>query len=96
MLDKQLTLVVLLMLFGCITAAHANYRRPTKVGVLCCEAVSKAMIPHDIKLTGYKHQNDLSPCVEAIVFYSKDERFCSDPSARWIKRKQKGLREIKD
>lgn len=42
-------------------------RRPTKVGLVCCEAVSKALIPSNIKLTAYKRQNALNPCVEAIM-----------------------------
>ncbi|XP_053467999.1 chemokine (C-C motif) ligand 34b, duplicate 4 [Ictalurus furcatus] len=89
-------LVVLLALFGCITAAPGNYRRPTKVGLVCCEAVSKALIPSTIKLTAYKHQNALNPCVEAIIFFSKNEKYCSDPNARWIPKKLKGLTEIKE
>ncbi|KAB5533116.1 hypothetical protein PHYPO_G00128070 [Pangasianodon hypophthalmus] len=89
-------LVVLLALFGCITAAPGNYRRPTKVGLVCCEAVSKAVIPPSIKLTAYKRQNALKPCVEAVIFFSENEKYCSDPAARWIPKKMKGLTEIKE
>lgn len=115
-------------------------RRPTKVGLVCCEAVSKAIIPAHIKLTAYKYQNELKPCVEAVMyvllirptlshltfwgifffkqnslkvkfrntkitsiinfsfprlpflhrFFSENEKYCSDPTARWIRKKMKG------
>ncbi|KAF5893972.1 C-C motif chemokine 8-like isoform X2, partial [Clarias magur] len=64
-------------------------RRPTKVGLVCCEAVSKAFIPKRIKLTSYKRQNALKPCVEAVIFFSGNEKYCSDPAARWIQKKIK-------
>ncbi|KAI5617094.1 chemokine CCL-C24j precursor [Silurus asotus] len=84
-------IVVLLVLLGCITAASGNYRRPTRVGLICCEAVSRAMIPAHIKLTAYKRQNALKPCVEAVIFFSENEKYCSDPAARWITKKVKGI-----
>uniref|UniRef100_A0A8C2FFV8 Chemokine (C-C motif) ligand 34b, duplicate 4 n=1 Tax=Cyprinus carpio TaxID=7962 RepID=A0A8C2FFV8_CYPCA len=65
-------------------------RRPTRVGVSCCKEVSKARIPPAIKLIGYKHQNALSPCVDAIIFYTEKEKYCSDPKVRWIKDRLKG------
>uniref|UniRef100_A0A8C1U253 Chemokine (C-C motif) ligand 34b, duplicate 4 n=1 Tax=Cyprinus carpio TaxID=7962 RepID=A0A8C1U253_CYPCA len=71
-------------------------RRPTRVGVSCCKEVSKARIPPAIKLIGYKHQNALSPCVDAIIFYTEKEKYCSDPKARWIKDRLKGLELIMD
>ncbi|TSL10153.1 hypothetical protein Baya_6270 [Bagarius yarrelli] len=48
-------------------ALKPSYRRPTKVGLVCCEAVSTAFIPKHIKLTAYKRQNALKPCVEAVM-----------------------------
>ncbi|KAK1806475.1 hypothetical protein P4O66_004992 [Electrophorus voltai] len=89
---KLCTLAVLLAIFGCIGIVSAN----SKVGPVCCKAVSKAMIPSGIKLIGYKHQNALSPCVQAVLFFSETEKYCSDPTARWIPRKLKGLKVIKD
>uniref|UniRef100_A0A8C1U1N3 Chemokine (C-C motif) ligand 34b, duplicate 4 n=1 Tax=Cyprinus carpio TaxID=7962 RepID=A0A8C1U1N3_CYPCA len=77
------------------TQPKAN-RRPTRVGVSCCKEVSKARIPPAIKLIGYKHQNALSPCVDAIIFYTEKEKYCSDPKARWIKDRLKGLELIMD
>ncbi|XP_066500694.1 chemokine (C-C motif) ligand 34b, duplicate 4 [Hoplias malabaricus] len=85
------------ILFGCITGISANFRRPTKVGLVCCEAVSRAPIPQKMTLVGYKHQNALAPCVEAIIFFTdKLEKICSDPTARWIPRRISGLEEYKD
>ncbi|XP_051542533.1 chemokine (C-C motif) ligand 34b, duplicate 4 isoform X1 [Myxocyprinus asiaticus] len=90
------TFAVLITLMGCFTGAQGNYRRPTKVGVNCCKEVSRARIPLEIKLIGYKHQNALTPCVDAIIFYTEKEKYCSDPKARWISPRLKGLKEIQD
>ncbi|KAI7792640.1 chemokine CCL-C24j precursor [Triplophysa rosa] len=87
---------VMITIMGCFTGALGNYRRPTRVGVNCCTEVSKARIPNRIKLIGYKHQNALAPCVDAIIFYTENEKYCSDPNARWINPKLKGLKEIQD
>ncbi|KAF7691789.1 C-C motif chemokine 8-like [Silurus meridionalis] len=89
-------LIVLLALSGSITPASGTYRRPSKVGLVCCEAVSRAMIPAHVELTAYMRQNALKPCVEAIIFLSENEKYCSDPAARWISKKLKGLKQIKD
>uniref|UniRef100_A0A673NA10 Chemokine (C-C motif) ligand 34b, duplicate 4 n=1 Tax=Sinocyclocheilus rhinocerous TaxID=307959 RepID=A0A673NA10_9TELE len=64
--------------------------------ILCCKEVSKGRIPAAIKLIGYKHQNALSPCVDAIIFYTEKEKFCSDPKALWIQNRLKDLKEIVD
>ncbi|XP_072514512.1 chemokine (C-C motif) ligand 34b, duplicate 4 [Salminus brasiliensis] len=93
---KLCTMAALLVLFGCITSISANYRRPTRVGLLCCKQVSDVHIPRTINLTGYQHQNALAPCVEAIIFFSGEDKYCVDPKARWIQRRQKGLPEFKD
>ncbi|KAG9283469.1 C-C motif chemokine 8-like isoform X1 [Astyanax mexicanus] len=93
---KLAALAALLVLFGCLGGVSANYRRPTRVGLLCCDQVSTAPIPREIKLTGYKHQNALAPCVEAIIFFAGEDKYCSDPKARWIQRRQKGLPEFKN
>lgn len=42
-------------------------RRPGKVSLVCCTAVSKAIIPANTTITAYKRQNDLKPCVEAVM-----------------------------
>ncbi|XP_016395767.1 chemokine (C-C motif) ligand 34b, duplicate 4 isoform X1 [Sinocyclocheilus rhinocerous] len=94
--SRLITVAVLIVLMGCFTGALGNYRRPTRVGVSCCKDVSKARIPPAIKLIGYKHQNALSPCVDAIIFYTEKEKYCSDPKARWIQDRLKGLEEIMD
>uniref|UniRef100_A0A8C1HVZ8 Chemokine (C-C motif) ligand 34b, duplicate 4 n=1 Tax=Cyprinus carpio carpio TaxID=630221 RepID=A0A8C1HVZ8_CYPCA len=80
----------------CICDLDYTDRRPTRVGVSCCKEVSKARIPPAIKLIGYKHQNALSPCVDAIIFYTEKEKYCSDPKVRWIKDRLKGLEQIMD
>ncbi|XP_073687023.1 eotaxin-like isoform X2 [Garra rufa] len=89
-------LALMMMVLVCVTAQQVNYRRPTRVGVSCCKEVSRARIPATIKLIGYKHQNALSPCVDAIIFYTEKEKICSDPKARWIQDRKRGLEEIVD
>ncbi|XP_073686427.1 chemokine (C-C motif) ligand 34b, duplicate 4 isoform X2 [Garra rufa] len=89
-------LALMMMVLVCVTAQQVNYRRPTRVGVSCCKEVSRARIPAEIELVGYKHQNALSPCVDAIIFYTEKEKICSDPAARWIKGRMNGLKEIVD
>ncbi|XP_051538127.1 C-C motif chemokine 2-like [Myxocyprinus asiaticus] len=60
--------------------------QPTTVNsmVSCCMQVLKARIPPEIKLTGFKRQYAFTPCVDAIVFYTEKQQFCSDPQADWI------------
>ncbi|XP_042570449.1 C-C motif chemokine 8-like [Cyprinus carpio] len=94
--SRLITVAVLIALMGCFTGALGNYRRPIQDGVSCCKNVTKARIPSTIKLIGYKHQNALSPCVDAIIFYTEKEKYCSDPKARWIKDRLKGLEQIMD
>ncbi|XP_059390615.1 C-C motif chemokine 8-like isoform X2 [Carassius carassius] len=89
-------LALMMMVIVCVTAQQVNYRRPTRVGVSCCKEVSRARIPATTTLIGYKHQNALSPCVDAIIFYTEREKYCSDPKARWIKDRLKDLEEIMD
>ncbi|XP_026093263.1 C-C motif chemokine 8 isoform X1 [Carassius auratus] len=94
--SRLISVAVLIALMGCFTGALGNYRRPTRVGVSCCKEVSRARIPATTTLIGYKHQNALSPCVDAIIFYTEKEKYCSDPKARWIKDRLKDLEEIMD
>ncbi|KAK7118535.1 hypothetical protein R3I94_022128 [Phoxinus phoxinus] len=94
--SRFITVTVLVVLIGCFTGALGNYRRPTRVGVTCCKEVSRGRIPPEVKLIGYRHQNALSPCVDAIVFYTEKDKYCSDPTARWIQFRLKGLKEIED
>ncbi|XP_065115101.1 chemokine (C-C motif) ligand 34b, duplicate 4 isoform X2 [Paramisgurnus dabryanus] len=89
-------ITLMLMVLVCVSEQQGNFRRPTRVGVNCCKEVSNARIPAKISLIGYKHQNALDPCVEAIIFYTANEKYCSDPKARWISHRMKGLKEIKD
>ncbi|XP_051538120.1 uncharacterized protein LOC127431631 isoform X2 [Myxocyprinus asiaticus] len=60
--------------------------QPTTVNsmVSCCMQVLKARIPPEIKLTGFKRQYAFTPCVDAIIFYTEKQQFCSDPQADWI------------
>ncbi|XP_048031253.1 C-C motif chemokine 20-like [Megalobrama amblycephala] len=89
-------LALMMMVLVCVTEQQVNnFRRPARVGVTCCKVVSKRRIPPEIKLIGYKHQNALSPCVDAIIFYTEKDKYCSDPNARWIQRLE-GLNEIED
>ncbi|XP_056594786.1 eotaxin-like [Triplophysa dalaica] len=89
-------ITLMLMVLVCVSEQQGNYRRPTKVGVSCCKEVSKARISSQIKLIGYKHQNALAPCVDAVIFYTDKEKYCSDPKVRWVKNQLKGLNEIMD
>uniref|UniRef100_A0A8C1IIV9 Chemokine (C-C motif) ligand 34b, duplicate 4 n=1 Tax=Cyprinus carpio TaxID=7962 RepID=A0A8C1IIV9_CYPCA len=86
-------LALMMMVLVCVTISISislSDRRPTRVGVSCCKEVSKGRIPAAIKLIGYKHQNALSPCVDAIIFYTEKEKYCSDPKAPWIKNRLNG------
>ncbi|XP_051738895.1 C-C motif chemokine 20 isoform X2 [Ctenopharyngodon idella] len=90
-------LALMMMVLVCVTEQQVNdFRRPTRVGVTCCKVVSKGRIPPEIKLIGYKHQNALSPCVDAIIFYTEKDKYCSDPKARWIRQRLEGLKKIED
>uniref|UniRef100_A0A671MWN0 Chemokine (C-C motif) ligand 34b, duplicate 4 n=1 Tax=Sinocyclocheilus anshuiensis TaxID=1608454 RepID=A0A671MWN0_9TELE len=64
-----------------------SYHRPTHVGVNCCKDVTKARIPPATKLIGYKQQNALSPCMDAII---RKSSYCSDPKSCWIQDSLKG------
>ncbi|KAI2646407.1 C-C motif chemokine 8 [Labeo rohita] len=88
--SRLITVAVLIALMGCFIGAQGNYRRPTRVGVSCCKEVSRARIPLTVKLVGYKQQNALSPCVDAIIFYTEKNKICSDPDARWIPARLRG------
>ncbi|XP_043926100.1 C-C motif chemokine 20-like [Protopterus annectens] len=83
--------VILMMLF--FVSLHGDsYRRPTKVTTRCCKSVSKARIPYTI--TGFNRQNALKPCVDAIIFFTKETGpICSDPKATWINKRIKQLNE---
>nr|AXF84144.1 chemokine ligand 34b [Ctenopharyngodon idella] len=88
-------LTLMMMVLVCVTEQQVNeFRRPTRVGVTCCKVVSKGRIPAEIKLIGYKHQNALSPCVNAIIFYTEKDKYCSDPKARWIRQRLEGLKKM--
>uniref|UniRef100_W5MIX4 Chemokine (C-C motif) ligand 34b, duplicate 4 n=1 Tax=Lepisosteus oculatus TaxID=7918 RepID=W5MIX4_LEPOC len=83
---------LIISLVGCVALASANYRRPTKVTTSCCKAVSKTRIKSNI--TGYKLQNALKPCVEAVIFITNNQSVCSDPTVRWVKRKIQVFSEV--
>ncbi|XP_036410659.1 C-C motif chemokine 8-like [Megalops cyprinoides] len=83
--------VIIAALLVCGTMAQ-SFRRPTKVITSCCESVSKARIT--FKVTGYKWQNALDPCVEAVIFYTEKGQVCSDPTARWVDKKMEEVPEM--
>ncbi|XP_036410907.1 chemokine (C-C motif) ligand 34b, duplicate 4 isoform X1 [Megalops cyprinoides] len=89
---KLFVVAAVLVVIGCVTSVSGSYRRPTKVTTQCCKSVSRSKIPHEIR--AYKRQNALHPCVEAIVFYTNMGNICTNPKAKWIAEKIKGLKEI--
>ncbi|XP_053564929.1 C-C motif chemokine 8 [Bombina bombina] len=63
-----------------------DYRRPIKVSITCCTEVSKAKISNEI--INFKIQHARDQCVNAVIFRTEIEgSFCSDPSARWVRKK---------
>ncbi|KAM4771195.1 C-C motif chemokine 8-like [Rhinophrynus dorsalis] len=63
-----------------------DYRRPIKVSITCCTSVSRARIKYPI--INYKMQSVANRCVQAVIFRTKDHgSFCSDPKAKWVKKK---------
>uniref|UniRef100_A0A674B2N9 Chemokine (C-C motif) ligand 34b, duplicate 4 n=1 Tax=Salmo trutta TaxID=8032 RepID=A0A674B2N9_SALTR len=66
-----------------------SYRRPSKVTTNCCTSVSDTPIKFDLQ--GYRIQNSMPPCVNAVIFYTvKGEKICSDPKTPWVDRRKKG------
>ncbi|XP_066565071.1 C-C motif chemokine 21b [Amia ocellicauda] len=86
---SSFAIIMAFMTIGIAVVLAAPYRRPTKITTDCCEKVSKARIPYAI--TGYKRQNPLKPCVDAVIFYTDKGQICSDPEARWVEKK---IREL--
>uniref|UniRef100_A0A8C8ETF7 Chemokine interleukin-8-like domain-containing protein n=1 Tax=Oncorhynchus tshawytscha TaxID=74940 RepID=A0A8C8ETF7_ONCTS len=63
-------------------------RRPSKVTTNCCTSVSDTPIKSELQ--GYRIQNSMPPCVNAIIFYTvKGEKICSDPKTLWVDRRKK-------
>uniref|UniRef100_A0A672MBA8 Chemokine interleukin-8-like domain-containing protein n=1 Tax=Sinocyclocheilus grahami TaxID=75366 RepID=A0A672MBA8_SINGR len=53
----------------------------------CCTKVSTAKVTDPIiKIT---MQNESLPCVKAVIFETKQVKFCSDPKQRWVREKVK-------
>uniref|UniRef100_A0A672MG24 Eotaxin-like n=1 Tax=Sinocyclocheilus grahami TaxID=75366 RepID=A0A672MG24_SINGR len=53
----------------------------------CCTKVSTAKVTDPIiKIT---MQNENYPCVKAVIFETKQVKFCSDPKQRWVREKVK-------
>ncbi|XP_069752687.1 uncharacterized protein [Narcine bancroftii] len=63
--SRLLQITVALMLVGTIFGM-SSYLRPSKVTTNCCKRVSRRPIPHHI--THYRIQNNLYPCVEAVMW----------------------------
>ncbi|XP_039620352.1 eotaxin-like [Polypterus senegalus] len=86
-------LIIMALLVSGISADV--YRRPSKVITSCCKAVSRSRIPYNI--ISYKVQNALTPCVKAVIFYTKEVgAVCSNPDAKWVKEKMKELPQADD
>ncbi|KAK1168643.1 eotaxin-like [Huso huso] len=83
---------VILIILGNVTLVGGNYRRPSKVTTNCCTSVSIAKVSY--KITRFKEQNALKPCVKAVIFYTDEVGpFCADPRARWVRSKVNELRK---
>ncbi|XP_068135215.1 C-C motif chemokine 20-like [Hyperolius riggenbachi] len=92
-LSSVLLLVVTYLCSGilCSEKTLIDYRRPIRVQVTCCTAVSRAQLKgHSI--TDFKIQSPLNQCVYAVIFHTKkSESFCVDPRAKWAQKKVKVL-----
>ncbi|KAJ8278083.1 hypothetical protein GJAV_G00083630 [Gymnothorax javanicus] len=78
---KLVVLAALFIVFGCLVSAQ--YRRPTKVTTQCCKSVTKKEIPYEI--ISFRRQNALHPCVNAIIFQTKNNgKVCTHPKALWV------------
>ncbi|XP_020372334.2 eotaxin-like [Rhincodon typus] len=87
----QLKIAVVLVLFCAVSVLSRSYRGPGIVSTNCCTKVSRKPIPFQV--THYRIQPALSPCVEAIIFYTVEKGpLCAEPKARWVSRK---IKEIK-
>uniref|UniRef100_A0A4W5JAW7 Chemokine interleukin-8-like domain-containing protein n=1 Tax=Hucho hucho TaxID=62062 RepID=A0A4W5JAW7_9TELE len=63
-------------------------RWPSKVTTNCCTSVSDTPIKFDLQ--GYRIQNSMPPCVNAVIFYTvKGEKICSDPKTPWVDKRKK-------
>ncbi|KAJ8270386.1 hypothetical protein GJAV_G00113840 [Gymnothorax javanicus] len=88
-MNTILKCTMLVMLLAC--GGLSTLRRPSKHTVTCCKEVSPQPITSSV--TGYKRQNALDPCVQAIIFYTAKGPVCSSPGAPWVHRKMKGVPE---
>ncbi|GCB59928.1 hypothetical protein scyTo_0012634 [Scyliorhinus torazame] len=80
---------VILVLFAASVLSRP-FRGPGKVSTNCCTKVSRRPIPFQV--SHYRMQPELSPCVEAIIFYTVEMGpLCADPTARWVSRKIKEI-----
>ncbi|XP_067851609.1 eotaxin-like [Heptranchias perlo] len=89
---RSLQIVVIFLLLSTVFVSSNSYLRPSRVITNCCKRVSVRKIPYNI--THYRIQNALSPCVEAVIFYTVEKGpICSNPAARWVPNM---IREIND
>ncbi|OCT78933.1 eotaxin [Xenopus laevis] len=89
---RVLMLALTLLSLGLLSSGQSeiDYRRPIKVNIECCTAVSKARIRYPI--TSYKEQSAANLCVDAIIFRTSNHgSFCVDPKAKWVLKKLKKL-----
>ncbi|XP_029482322.1 eotaxin-like [Oncorhynchus nerka] len=92
--SRTVSLALLITMCVYLSSVSANYRRPSKVTTNCCTSVSDTPIKSELQ--GYRIQNSMPPCVNAIIFYTvKGEKICSDPKTLWVDRRKKGLKVMK-
>ncbi|XP_041064995.1 eotaxin-like [Carcharodon carcharias] len=88
--NMRLKVAVILVLFSAVSVLSRRFQGPGIVSTNCCTKVSRRLIPFQV--THYRIQPELSPCVEAIIFYTvKKGPLCADPKARWVSRKIKEI-----
>ncbi|XP_067850863.1 eotaxin-like [Heptranchias perlo] len=82
--------IALVLVFCAVSVLSRSYRGPGMVTTNCCTKVSRK--PIRFQVTHYRFQPELSPCVEAVIFYTVEKgALCSDPKARWVSRKIKEI-----
>nr|BAD51711.1 CC chemokine [Triakis scyllium] len=87
----HLKVAVILVLLSAASVLSRSFRGPGMVSTNCCTKVSRKPIP--FLITHYRIQPELSPCVEAIIFYTVEKGpLCADPTARWVAKRIKAIK----
>ncbi|XP_043926836.1 C-C motif chemokine 20-like [Protopterus annectens] len=88
--NRAAKITIILILINLVPEFATSYLRPSKVIYTCCTSVSRNRFTFNI--THFREQRLQKPCVSAIIFYTKEKgAICSDPSAKWVKKKVKEL-----